>query len=147
MTIISDFQNGVSEALKYGEQIRFRYFNVGFGAGSYYDDDVILTISGDDFWTSGVVLPISNSRGSSDAVLLEQGKVLMNDTKLYIDGSINTSGTWKLGLGSNETGSPVPLTGEYSLLSEGITKWDVNATPILKKIYIRKILTGSLMGE
>jgi len=147
MTIISDFQNGVTEALKYGQQLRIRYFNTGWGAGSYYDDDVSLTISGNDFWTSGVILPISNSRGSSDAVLLEQGKILMNDTKLYIDGSINTSGTWKLGLGSNGTGSPVPITGEYSLLSEGIMKWDVNATPILKKLYIRKLLTGSLVGE
>lgn len=147
MTAISDFQNGVTEALLYGEQIRFRYFNTGYGAGSYYDDDVTLTISGGDFWTSGVVLPISNSRGSSDSVLLEQGKILMNDTKLYIDGAINTSGTWKLGLGSNGTGSPVPITGEYSLLSEGTMKWDVNATPVLKKLYIRKILTGSLVGE
>jgi len=147
MTIISDFQKGVTEALKYGQQLRIRYFNTGWGAGSYYDDDVSLTISGNDFWTSGVILQISNSRGSSDAVLLEQGKILMNDTKLYIDGSINTSGTWKLGLGSNGTGSPVPITGEYSLLSEGIMKWDVNATPILKKLYIRKLLTGSLVGE
>ena len=147
MSAVSDFQNGVTEAMLYGEQIRFRYFNVGYGAGSYYDDDVTLTISGNDFWTSGVVLPISNSRGSSDAVLLEQGKILMSDTKLYIDGSINTSGTWKLGLGSNGTGSPVPITGEYSLLSEGIMKWDVNATPILKKIFIRKLLTGSFIGE
>ena len=147
MTAVTDFQNGVTEALLYGEQIRFRYFHVGYGAGSYYDDDVILTVSGDDFWTSGVVLPISNSRGSSDAVLLEQGKILTNDTKLYIDGSINTSGTWKLGLGSNKVGSPVPIIGEYSLLSEGVTKWDVNATPVLKKLYIRKLPTGSLIGE
>ena len=87
MTRVSDFQNGVTEALLYGEQIRFRYFNVGYGAGSYYDDDVDLTISGNDFWTSGVQLPISNARGSSDAVLLEQGKILMSDTKLYIDGA------------------------------------------------------------
>lgn len=146
MTIISDFQTGVAEALKYGLQIRFRYFNVNVQE-DYYDDDVILTRSGNDFWTSGVVLPISNARGSSDAVLLEQGKILMNDTKLYIDGSINTSGTWKLGLGSNDTNIPVSITGEYSLLSEGTAKWSVNATPILKKLYIRRLTTGSLMGE
>lgn len=147
MTRISDFQDGVTEALLYGEQIRFRYFNVGYGAGSYYDDDVTLTISGNDFWTSGVQLPITNARGSSDAVLLEQGKILMNDTKLYIAGDIDTSGTWKLGLGSNGTGSPVPITGEYSLLSEGVMKWGVNATPVLKKLYVRKLLTGSIIGE
>ncbi len=147
MTFVSDFQNGVTEALLYGEQIRFRYFNIGYGPGSYYDDDTILTISGNDFWTSGVVLPITNARGSSDAILLEQGKILMSDTKLYIDGAINTSGIWKLGLGSNGVGSPVPITGEYSLLSEGIMKWDVNATPVLKKLFIRRLTTGSLIGE
>ena len=141
MTAVSDFQNGVTEAMLYGQQIRFRYFNI-IEIGEYYDDDIKLTISGTDFWTSGVVLPISNSRGSSDAVLLEQGKILTNDTKLYIDGSINTSGTWKLGLGSSDSNDT-----QYSLLSEGVTKWDVNETPILKKLYIRKLLTGSLMGE
>ena len=147
MTNVSDFQACIPDILGYGEQIRFRYFNVGYGAGSYYDDDITLTISGNDFWTSGVIIPISNARGSSDAVLLEQGKILMNDTKIYIDGSINTSGTWKLGLGSNGVGSPVPITGEYSLLSEGVKSYDVNATHIMKKIFVRKLLTGSLIGE
>ncbi len=142
MTAISDFQAGVNEVLLYGQQIRFRYFDVGLDSGDYYDDDVTLTVSGDDFWTSGVVLPISNTRGSSDAVLLEQGKILMNDTKLYIAGDINTSGTWKLGLGSTDSNDT-----QYSLLSEGVQKWDVNETPILKKLYVRKLLTGSMIGE
>ncbi len=145
MTAVTDFQAGVTEAMLYGQQIRFRYYDVFFTGE--YDDDVTLTQSGNDYWTSGVVLPISNSRGSSDAVLLEQGKILTNDTKLYIDGSINTSGTWKLGLGSNGIGSPIPITGEYSLLSEGTERWDVNATPVLKKLYVRKLLTGSMIGE
>lgn len=141
MTIVSDFQNGVTEAMKFGQQIRFRYFDVGYDANDY-DDDVTLTISGIDFWTSGVVLPINDSRGSSDAVLLEQGKILMNDTKLYIEGEINTSGTWKLGLGHPDSND-----SQYSLLSEGVTKWSVNDSDILKKLYVRKLLTGSLAGE
>jgi len=143
MTIVEDFQNGVNEALKFGQQLRIKYYNVGFGAGSYYDDDVALTQSGVDYWASGVILPIANARGSSDAVLLEQGKILMNDTKLYIDGSINTSGTIKIGLGSYSNMSGC----EYSLLSEGVMKWEVNDTDILKKLYIRTLLTGSLLGE
>ena len=147
MTIITDFQNGVNEALSFGQQIRIRYFNVGFGAGSYYDDDVQLTISGGDYWTSGVILPITSPQGRSEAVLVEQGQLLTNDTKLYVEGSLNTSGALRIGIGSNGTGSPVPITGEYEILSQGVTKWDVNATPILKKLYIRKLLTGSLTGE
>jgi len=48
-----------------------KYYNI-VETGDYYDDDANLTQSGTDFWASGVVLPISNSQGSSDAVLLEQ---------------------------------------------------------------------------
>jgi hypothetical protein len=140
MTIVADFHNGVSEALNFGKLVRIKYYSTSWGAGSYYDDDVSLTQSGTDYWISGVVLPISNTRGSSDAVLLEQGKILMNDTKLYIDGSVNTSGTIKIGLGS-------PPEYEYSLLGEGIQKWEVNDTDILKKLYIRLLPNGSLYGE
>ena len=101
-----------------------------------------ITISGVDLWTSGVILPITGARGSSEAALLEQGKILMSDTKLYIDGRINTSGTWKLGLGN-----PALNTDQYSLLVEGVTKWSVNAVPVLKKVFIRHLPTGSLIGE
>jgi len=139
MTIVQDFQNGVDEALEFGQQLRFKYFNV-INVGEYYDDDIKLVQSGTDLWTSGVILPINGERGSNDAVLLEQGKILTNDTKLYIAGTINTSGTLRVGLGS-------PIDGEYSLLSQGVTKWNVNQTAILKKLYVRKLLTGSLTGE
>lgn len=143
MTIVSDFQTGVAEALQFGKIIRIKYYSTGYGAGSYYDDDVSFTQSGSDYWTSGVVLPIANTRGSSEAVLLEQGKISMEDTKLYIDGSVNTSGTIKIGLGSYSNMSGC----EFSLLSEGVQKWEVNDTDILKKLYLRKLTNGSLIGE
>lgn len=150
MTVYSDdFVNGVTEALKYGQLCRIKYYNVSYGAGSYYDDDISLTQSGTDLWISGVVLPINNSRGvlpinnsrgSNDAILLQQGRVLDNDTKIYIEGSINTSGIIKIGLGS-------PISNEYSLLSDGVIKYTVNQVDILKKLYIRRLPTGSLVGE
>jgi len=140
MSIVGDFQNGVQEALDFGQQLRIKYYNVGFGAGSYYDDDVSYSQSGTNYWISGIVLPISNARGSSDAVLLEQGKITTNDTKLYLEGSVDTSGTIKIGLGS-------PIQDEYSLLSEGVTKWDVNQVPVLKKLYITRLTNGSFVGE
>ena len=140
MTTVSDFQTGVTEALSFGQQIRIKYYDIGFGAGSYYDDDISLTQRGTNYWTSGVILPISTTQGSSDAVLTERGKILNNDTKLYIDGRVNTSGTIKIGLGN-------PVTGEYSLIPIGVQKWDVNATSVLKKIFIRNLPTGSLEGE
>jgi len=139
MTIVNDFQLGVTEVLKFGQLARIKYYdNIDIGDG--YDDDIKLTQSGNEFWISGVILPIAGTRGSSDAVLLEQGKVLTDDTKLYIEGTINTSGIIKIGLGS-------PVDDEYSLLSEGVTKWNVNDVPILKKLYIRRLMTGSLVGE
>jgi hypothetical protein len=70
MSIVSDFQEGVSEALTFGQLIRIKYYNIGYGAGSYYDDDITLTQSGVDYWCSGVILPINGTRGSNDAILL-----------------------------------------------------------------------------
>jgi len=121
MTIVQDFQTGVNEALQFGMPIRIKYLNITYGGEDYYDDDYTLTQSGNDIWTSGVTLPITNSsegRGSSEAVLLQQGKIFLNDMKLYIGGEVNTSGNIRIGLGS-------PIQGEYSLLSEGVIKWDV----------------------
>lgn len=141
MTVYSDdFTNGVLEALKYGQQLRIKYYNSSFGAGSYYDDDIVLTQSGNNLWASGVILPINQSRGSNDAILIEQGKLLSNDTKLYIQGEINTSGILKVGLGS-------PIYGEYSVLDDGIIKYSVNQVDVLKKVYLRLLPNGSLIGE
>lgn len=133
-----DFTNGVLEALNYGQQIRIKYYNTIY-VGEY-DDDISLTQSGTDLWTSGIVLPINQSRGSNDAILLEQGKLLSNDTKLYVQGTVNTSGIIKIGLGS-------PVTGEYSLLSDGVIKYSVNQVNVLKKVYLRLLTNGSLVGE
>jgi len=143
MSYISDFQNAVNDVLGLSKTIRIKYYNTSFGAGSYYDDDVTLTQSGSNLWISGVILPITNKFGSNDAVLLEQGKILTNDTKLYIQGSMNTSGTLKIGLGSYTNMSGC----EYSIIPEGITTWSVNGSPIVKKLYVRYLPTGSLIGE
>ena len=137
----SDFKEGLNEVLKYGEVVRIRYFNPSAGAGSYYDDNVALTVSG-NLWVSGVVLPIDQSRGSSDATLVEQGKLLTTDTKLYIDGLIDTSGTLRIGFPSG-----TPPTNEYSILNAGVISWSVNAEDIVNKVYLRVLPTGSLVGE
>ena len=139
----SDFKDGLNEVLKLGQIVRFRYFNSSAGAGSYYDDNVTLTQSGNDLWVSGVVLPIDASRGSSDAVLLEQGNLLTNDTKLYVAGDINCSGAFKIGLGSQ---SPTPKE-EFSVLPDGVITWSINEEEVVNKLYLRRLTTGSLAGE
>jgi hypothetical protein len=144
MTSFSDdFINGFNNALDYGQIARIKYYTQSFGAGSYYDDDVALTQSGTNLWISGVVLPITQNRGSNDAVLLQQGKIFTNDTKLYIRSNISTSGIIKIGLGSYTNMSGC----EYSVIDEGIISWGINNVPIYKKLYIRYLTNGSLMGE
>ena len=144
MGISDDFLTGVDEVMSnFHQKVRLKYYNTSWGAGSYYDDDVSLTKSGNDLWCSGIILPVSNTQGSNDAILLEQGKILTNDTKLYIKGSISTSGIIKIGLGSYTNMSGC----EYSLLDVGVTKWKVNDVDIMKKLYVRLLPNGSLLGE
>lgn len=132
----------VKEILKYGEPIRFKYYEVSYGAGSYYDDDTSLTQSGGAFWASGLFQPIDASRGSVDAILLQQGKILMNDSKVYVLGSVQTSGLGpvKVGLGS-------PDFEEYEVLVDGTIPWSINGSIVYKKIYIRFLTNGSFIGE
>jgi len=123
----------------YGQIIRLKYYLVS-GADSGYDDDVGLAQSGNSVWTSGLIQPIDQKRGSYDSILMEQGKVLQNDSKIYLNGEVNTSGTIKIGIGS-------PVTREYSILDIGINAHGINGENSYKKIYVRVLTNGSLIGE
>lgn len=137
-SIGADFASVLSEA---GLPLRFRYFTKAYpGGGSYYDDDVTLTQSGSDLWISGVVQPIQEPKGNVEAGLFQQGLLTTNDVRLYVAGSIGTSGTWKVGLGS-------PARAEYGLINDGATAWEVGGTTIYKKLYCRVLQTGSLPEE
>lgn len=138
----SELSKEVKEILKYGEPIRFKYYTISYNSTGYYDDDVTLTQSGIDYWSSGLKFPVDASRGSSDAVLLEQGKLLTNDSKLYVLGSVQTSGLApiKIGLGS-------PNFGEYEVLNDGTIPWSINGSIVYKKIYVRFLTNGSFIGE
>jgi hypothetical protein len=141
MTILSEFQNDFNSLLEFGEHVRFKYYNQFFV--NEYDDDVSLAQSGTDFWVSGIVQPISNNQFNSEALLLEQGKILLDDKKLYVAGDTSTSGlsAIKVGMGS-------PVSQEYQILEEGqITEWDINGSPVYKKIFLRYLPNGSFVGE
>lgn len=144
MTYSSDLIEDFNQVLKYGEQIRFKYYTIGYGAGSYYDDDISLTQSGADFWCSGLIQPIDNKFGSHEALLLQQGKITIDDKKIYVDGIVQTSGLGPVKIGT--TGSPT--TRQYEILNEGnVINWDVNGSPVYKKIYCRFLTNGSFVGE
>ncbi len=144
MTIVNELQADINQILNYGEQIRFKYYNLSFGAGSYYDDDTTLTQSGSDLWTSGLILPIDSRMGAYDALLLQQGKLSVDDKKIYVLGTIQTSGLGPVKVG---IGSPT-LSREYQILEDGHNiQWSLNGSPVYKKIYVRFLTTGSFVGD
>jgi len=144
MTFVDEVGKSITEVLRYGEQVRFKYYTGSFGAGSYYDDDISLTQSGNDYWCSGLICPIDSKLGGYDALLLQQGKILYDDKKLYVAGVVQTSGLGPIKIGM--AGSPT--TRQYEILSDGETiSWGLNGSPIYKKLYIRYLTTGSFIGE
>ena len=144
MSIVSELKQDFNEILVYGEQVRFKYYNSSFATGSYYDDDVIISQSGNDFWVSGIVQPISSNQYSSDSLMMQQGKILFDDKKLYVEGAVQTSGLGPIKIGMNGS----PPSQEYQILQDGqITEWDINGSSVYKKLYCRYLTNGSFIGE
>lgn len=143
MVTASGTRQSFSEVLKNGEMVRFRYFTES-GADANYDNDVTLTKSGIDTWVSGFVQPIDLSRGSNEAVLFQQGKLVTDDLKLYVDGrtNLNPSGLFRVGIGSAN-----PPAREYAMAEAGVIPWNINGDDVYKKIYLRHLTTGSLPDE
>jgi len=132
----NDFNSIINEN---GVICRIRYFSPIFTSGTY-DDDVSLFVSSDT-WTSGLRQPINKTYGSKEGVLLEQGLITINDSKLYIPGNINMSGTLKIMIGS-------PTGDKYQVINDaGIIEWNINEVPVYKKVFIRRLETGSFYGE
>ena len=105
--------------------------------GSVWDDEVTLAKSGNTLWTSGIVLPV----GQADSVLVEQGKLLDSDQRLYVNGSLMFTGSEmqvEVQLGSRTTTDEI-----YTMIPGGINP-QVEDTKIYKKVFIRKLTTGSL---
>ncbi len=142
-TLSAGLANVISKA---GKPVRIRYFSEV--AGSIWDDEVTLTeVIGSEVWTSGVVMPLSAKYGSEDVILVEQGKLSNQDQRLYVNGSLDFTG-----LGSNfkvkigMTGSPTQ-TDNYTIIPQGGIPYEVQATQIYKKVYIRRLTNGSFIGE
>ena len=144
MTVQSQLAAGLRKIIeRAGTPIRVRYFTLGYG--SVWDDDVTLTISGNDLWTSGIVLPINTQRGTFDSILVEQGKLIEGDVKLFTHGSLLITGSqfmFRIQIGSTTSGL------EYTMITPGVISHEVSNTKIYKTIYLRQIgINGSLLGE
>jgi len=110
-------------------------YNGGTGTeetDSSYDDDITIEPN-TDTWISGLILPIDKTRGSSDAVLIQSGRLQSEDSKLYINGSVAVSGIIRVSVGS-----PIGTGDSYSIIDDGIIGWDLDET-VYKKLYIRKL--------
>jgi len=141
MVKANELQNTIQDVINTnGTSARFRYYSMT-DTGSYYDDSYAYVQSGTDVWVSGLQQPIKGREGSSEARLIEQGKLTTNDSRLYVLGTVVTSGAAiKVGLGS-------PNTQQFSLLAEGIESWPIGSEIVYKKMFIRELPTGSLDKE
>jgi hypothetical protein len=128
-----EFSKAVEE---FGSKMRFQYF-VASGAAANYDDNVAYTQTGSTVWCNGIINIMTSTQGSNDAILLERGRVLQSDLKVYVGGSINTSGIFTVGLGS-------PVTQVYTIIPQGTDAPMVDNTPIYKMMFLRALTTGSL---
>ena len=136
MSLSNELESELAGIIQYGKQFRFRYFTVTAGSNTY-DDDVTIAKSGNDVWVSGLNFPVKGEGGSNDAQLLSQGLIQLNDQKLYVNGSIDTSGTFLVGVGS-------PATQEMALTSGGVQALELEDNKVYKKLFLRHLTAGSL---
>ena len=138
-TLIAGLNYLIREA---GKPISVSYYLAT--TGSIYDEADTLSKSGNTVWTSGIVLSL-DPNSSEDNVLLEQGKIGIEDKRLYTQGdlmySIRTGSVLqtRIGLGS-------PGTDFFSIIMNGADAEETDNVPVYKKAYIRKLTNGSLYG-
>lgn len=135
-------QNAMNSIIrKGGRTISIKYYLQT--TGSIYDEAISLNQSGNTIWTSGVLFTL-DPNSSQDKILLEQGKIGIGDIKLYTnpifyDFAGSTLQT-KIGIGS-------PSSEYYSLIPVGANAQEMAGTDIYKLAYLRKLQTGSFIGE
>lgn len=139
--ISDELKTGFSELVKRaGTQISIQYF--GVVPDEIYDDAEKLIKSGATLWTSGIVLPIRTDQNSSEEILMQQGRLLYDDMKLYVVGDLALAGSdmqVKIGMGS-------PGTDKY-MTQQPKTHAEVASTNVYKKVYLRRLTNGSFFGE
>jgi len=125
----------------YGTNVYIKKYTIGYD--SIYGTTSGVTLVG-SAWCKGYQQPInliSRNGASDDIQFLEQGKIKLNDSKLYLAGSVNLSGNLvKIGVGS-----PTPI--EYEILPRGVVPFYYSGEKIYQKAYIRILNTGSYIGE
>ncbi len=140
MTYLEQFKSDVANS-PYTQIIRIKHL-IGSVSNTDFDDAQVMTQSGNDVYTSGICFPIKATRGSTDAVLLEQGRITQNDKKIYIAGDVATTDIMKIGLGS-------PVYQEHSIIEKGVISYPPtsNGDYIYKQMFCQELSNGSYIGE
>lgn len=139
MTLFDELKTDINGILSYGSQVRLKHYT-GSVSDTDFDDAQKLTQSGTDVWASGLMFPVKSTFGSQEALLIEQGKIESKDKKIFVRGDIETTDTMKIGIGS-------PPSQEYALIPDGIIAYPPFGDIVYKKMYVRLLPTGSLIGE
>lgn len=135
----ASLQTDIVRVLDNGTLSCFRYFTSSVPEENMsYDDELVIVQSGNDFWTTGLIMPLH----SKDAVLVQQGQLRNDDKILYVIGTVQTSGLFKVGIGS-----PGDVHNWFSLTELGVKTWQLGETDVYKKMYLRRLTNGSLAEE
>ena len=132
----SDFDNLVT---KNGQATRIRYFTLSY-SGTQYDQEYI-TASGNDIWFYGMDFPIDSSTGGADREYLEQGKILLDDRKVFIPGSVDVNSMTKIMFGSPT------ISQTFAPVDNGWIQYNISGVSVYNKVYIRRLNNGSFIDE
>ena len=126
--------------IQYGQPCRIAYYKDSYSGTAY--DNAYLTASGTNQWVYGLDFPVGTGQhAGEDYKFLAQGRIQLDDKKIFFPPHINLSGAGvKIGIGS-------PTTVEYAIVPEGVKVYNVQGIDIYKKVYVCKLNTGSLPGE
>ena len=123
-------------------RVRLKYYTGSVSNTEW--DEMTLTQSGSDVWTSGLCFPVKASEGSDEPILREQGKVKMSDKILFVPGDTDLNelpnGAIKIGIGS-------PVDAEHSIIPNGVFRYPAVGTATYKKVFCRELTNGSFAGE
>ena len=125
-----------------GERVRLKTYLQTFSGATY--DDGYITKSGNDTWFDGLKQPLSSKDGGEDFKFLQQGLIQMDDSKLYIPGSVDITSSFKYKLYIG--GSPA-LTPVYEIVPNGVINWSISGTDVYKKVFVRLLENGSFANE
>ena len=124
-------------AISYGSRCRFKYYTRAYpGGGSHYDTGS-LVVSGTDFWASGWFQPIGKSQNPFHQA---EGEIDRGDVHLFVRGTVDVSGLWKVGIGS-------PPRKEYSLVENGVQEMRMEDVVVYYRLAVQVLTLGSFIGE